>query len=74
MSAGGADLPSEVTAPDARALRLALAGFLFGTTGMFAAMYSTQPILPALARHFDRSEAEAGLTISVVVFTWGSPT
>jgi YNFM family putative membrane transporter len=50
--------------PSARA---ALAGFLVGATGMFACMYSTQAILPELARHFDRSEASAGLTVSVVV-------
>ena len=52
-----------------RSPRAALAGFLIGTTGMFAVMYSTQAILPELARHFDRSEARAGLTVSVVVLT-----
>jgi YNFM family putative membrane transporter len=47
--------------------RLALAGFLLGAAGMFAVMYSTQAILPELARDFDVSAAEAGLTVSVVI-------
>jgi MFS transporter, YNFM family, putative membrane transport protein len=34
---------------------------------MFAVMYSTQAILPELAREFDVSAAEAGLTVSVVI-------
>jgi YNFM family putative membrane transporter len=34
---------------------------------MFAAMYSTQAILPDLSREFDVSPSTAGLTISVVV-------
>lgn len=55
---------SGATAPAPRA---ALAGFLLGATGMFAAMYSTQAILPELARHFEKRESEAGLTISVVL-------
>jgi YNFM family putative membrane transporter len=44
-----------------------LAGFLIGSSGMFAVMYSTQAILPTLSREFDVTPAEAGLTISVVV-------
>jgi YNFM family putative membrane transporter len=47
--------------------RLALAGFLIGAAGMFAVMYSTQAILPELARDFDVSAAQAGLTVSVVI-------
>src|SRR3954467_8269376 len=47
--------------------RAALAGFLLGAAGMFAVMYSTQAILPELARDFDVSAAEAGLTVSVVI-------
>jgi YNFM family putative membrane transporter len=47
--------------------RLALAGFLMGAAGMFAVMYSTQAILPELARDFDVSAAEAGLTVSIVI-------
>ena len=34
---------------------------------MFATMYSTQAILPVLAREFDVSPAHSGLTVSVVV-------
>ena len=34
---------------------------------MFATMYATQAILPELARDFDVSPAEAGLTVSAVV-------
>lgn len=47
--------------------RAALAGFLLGAAGMFAVMYSTQAILPELAREFDVSAAEAGLTVSIVI-------
>jgi YNFM family putative membrane transporter len=47
--------------------RVALAGFLVGAAGMFAVMYSTQAILPELAREFDVSAAQAGLTVSVVI-------
>src|SRR5712691_13225395 len=45
-----------------------MVGFLLGTAGMFAVTYSTQAILPQLGRAFRVSPAEAGLTISVVVF------
>ncbi len=55
-----------------------LAGFLLGSAGMFATMYSTQAILPELGRDFHVSPAEAGLTVSAVVvalalaaFVWG---
>jgi YNFM family putative membrane transporter len=44
-----------------------MAGFLVGAAAMFAAMYSTQAILPELSREFDVSPARAGLTISVAV-------
>ena len=44
-----------------------MAGFLVGAAGMFAAMYSTQAILPELGRDFDVGPAGAGLTISVAV-------
>lgn len=44
-----------------------LAGFLLGSAGMLATMYSTQAILPELSREFDVGAAEAGLTISIVV-------
>src|SRR6266849_8477880 len=45
-----------------------MAGFLLGAAGMFAVTYSTQAILPELGRSFGVSPAQAGLTISVVVF------
>ena len=44
-----------------------MAGFLLGSAGMFATMYSTQAILPELGREFDVGPAQAGLTISAVV-------
>src|SRR5437764_6165893 len=44
-----------------------LAGFLLGSAGMFATMYSTQAILPDLGRSFGVGPAHAGLTISAVV-------
>jgi YNFM family putative membrane transporter len=44
-----------------------LAGFLLGSAGMFATMYSTQAILPELGRDFGVGPAHAGLTISAVV-------
>lgn len=46
---------------------VALAGFLFGATGMFATMYATQAILPELARDFGTSDATAGLSLTVLV-------
>lgn len=47
--------------------RAGIAGFLLGAAGMFATMYSTQAILPELARDLDVSPSRAGLTVSVVV-------
>jgi MFS transporter, YNFM family, putative membrane transport protein len=44
-----------------------MAGFLLGSAGMFATMYSTQAILPELGRDFGVGPARAGLSISVVV-------
>jgi MFS transporter, YNFM family, putative membrane transport protein len=44
-----------------------MAGFLLGSAGMFATLYSTQAILPELGRSFDVGPARAGLTISAVV-------
>jgi len=44
-----------------------MAGFLLGSAGMFATMYSTQAILPELGRDFHVGPAKAGLTISAVV-------
>jgi YNFM family putative membrane transporter len=44
-----------------------IAGFLLGAMGMFATMYSTQAILPELARDFGVSPSDAGLTVSAVV-------
>jgi YNFM family putative membrane transporter len=44
-----------------------MAGLLLGGAGMFAAMYSTQAILPVLGQEFGVSPSRAGLTISVVV-------
>jgi YNFM family putative membrane transporter len=44
-----------------------MAGFLLGSAGMFATMYSTQAILPELGRDFHVGPARAGLTISAVV-------
>lgn len=45
----------------------ALAGFLLGCAGMFASLYSTQAILPELARDFEVSPSLAGLSVSAVV-------
>jgi MFS transporter, YNFM family, putative membrane transport protein len=53
--------------PVPRATGSDMAGFLLGVAGMFAAMYSTQAILPRLAEDFHVRPSEAGLTISVVV-------
>ena len=47
--------------------RRAMAPFLVAAGAMFAVMYSTQAILPDLAREFDVSPSQAGLTISVVI-------
>jgi YNFM family putative membrane transporter len=44
-----------------------MSAFLFGAAAMFAAMYSTQAILPDLGAAFGVSPAEAGLTISVLI-------
>lgn len=44
-----------------------MAGFLLGASGMLAVMYSTQAILPQLARDFRISPSTAGLTVSIVV-------
>jgi MFS transporter, YNFM family, putative membrane transport protein len=44
-----------------------MAGFLLGSAGMFATMYSTQAILPELGRSFGVGPAHAGLSVSVVV-------
>jgi YNFM family putative membrane transporter len=41
--------------------------FLVAAGAMFAVMYSTQAILPELAREFDVSPSQAGLSISVVI-------
>jgi MFS transporter, YNFM family, putative membrane transport protein len=56
-----------------------IAGFLIGTAGMFAVVYSTQAILPVLGRDFHVSPSRAGLTVSVVVialaagaWVWGA--
>ena len=69
---------SQPDSPIADIDRAGLAGFLLGSAGMFATMYSTQAILPELGREFDVSPAEAGLTVSAVVlalalaaFVWG---
>jgi YNFM family putative membrane transporter len=40
---------------------------MLGAAGMFATMYSTQAILPALSSSFGVTPSQAGLTISVVV-------
>jgi len=40
---------------------------MLGAAGMFATMYSTQAILPELARSFHVTPSQSGLTISVVV-------
>jgi YNFM family putative membrane transporter len=46
-----------------------MTAFLFGAAAMFAAMYSTQAILPELGDAFDVSPAEAGLTITILIGT-----
>ena len=46
---------------------LDMTGLLVGAAAMFAAMYSTQAILPELARHFAVTPSQTGLTISVVL-------
>ncbi len=65
-----------MTAADS--LRKPFLGFMLGATGMFAAMYSTQAILPELSDDFDVTPAQAGLTVSIVVlavatggYLWG---
>ncbi|HLN05157.1 MAG TPA: MFS transporter [Acidimicrobiales bacterium] len=42
-------------------------GFLLGATGMFATMYSTQAILPEIARTFRVRPSVSGLSISVTI-------
>jgi MFS transporter, YNFM family, putative membrane transport protein len=44
-----------------------MSGLMLGAAGMFATMYSSQAILPELARDFGVTPSRAGLTISVVV-------
>ena len=44
-----------------------MSGLMLGAAGMFAAMYSSQAILPELASDFGVTPSQAGLTISVVV-------
>jgi YNFM family putative membrane transporter len=44
-----------------------MAPFLVAAGAMFAVMYSTQAILPDLAREFDVTPSQAGLSISVVI-------
>jgi YNFM family putative membrane transporter len=44
-----------------------MAPFLIAAGAMFAVMYSTQAILPDLARAFDVTPSQAGLSISVVI-------
>jgi MFS transporter, YNFM family, putative membrane transport protein len=44
-----------------------MSGLMLGAAGMFATMYASQAILPELARDFDVTPSQAGLTISVVV-------
>ena len=44
-----------------------MVGFLVGASAMFATMYSTQGILPELARVFSVTPSRAGLTISVLI-------
>jgi YNFM family putative membrane transporter len=46
---------------------LGMTGLLVGAAAMFAAMYSTQTILPELAADFEVSPSQTGLTISLVV-------
>jgi YNFM family putative membrane transporter len=41
--------------------------FLFGASAMFAAMYSTQAILPDLGEQFGVTPSQAGLSVSVVI-------
>lgn len=48
-----------------------MAGFLFGATAMFAAMYETQAILPTIGRDFEVTPSQAGLTVSLVVIAVG---
>ena len=47
--------------------RRSMAPFLFAAAAMFTAMYSTQAILPQIARAFAVSPSQAGLTVSVVI-------
>jgi MFS transporter, YNFM family, putative membrane transport protein len=58
---------SGLAATAATSHRTGLVAFLVGSCGMFATMYSTQAILPALGRTFDVGPARAGLSVSVVV-------
>jgi YNFM family putative membrane transporter len=41
--------------------------FLVGASAMFAAMYSTQAILPELGRAFSVSPSQTGLTVSITI-------
>ena len=50
-----------------RRARIEMTPFLVAAAAMFAVMYSTQAILPELAREFDVSPSEAGLSISFVI-------
>jgi YNFM family putative membrane transporter len=59
-------MASPITRPSLRD-EAGIAGLLLGGAGMFAAMYSTQAILPVLGDEFGVSPSRAGLTISVVV-------
>jgi YNFM family putative membrane transporter len=64
MSEPVRDMPAEL--PGTRRTS-GIVGFLLGSAGMFATMYSTQAILPELGRDFHVGPARAGLTISAVV-------
>jgi len=46
----------------------AAAALFLGASSMFATMYSTQAILPELSHGLDATPAQAGLSITVVVF------
>ena len=56
-----------VAASARRPLLGGMGPFLFGACAMFAAMYSTQAILPDLGEEFGVTPSQAGLSVSVVI-------
>ncbi|MHB1509069.1 MAG: MFS transporter [Acidimicrobiales bacterium] len=71
--------PQGLETPSRAARPPSMFGFLLGATAMFAAMYSTQAILPQISATFHVSAALSGLSISATIamvalggWIWGS--